>query len=59
MQDTRLNLIEEPAERARAAFASQFLNVVVIPGVILAYAFLRILWRKRRTHGSKEGTDVL
>lgn len=46
-RDTRLDAISDPAERERAIFGAQFVNVVAVPVVVVVFGILRAVRRRK------------
>ena len=47
-RDTRLNKIQEPGARLRAALFTQVFNLIVVPLAVVVFGILRLVFRRRR-----------
>jgi ABC-type uncharacterized transport system involved in gliding motility auxiliary subunit len=47
-RDTRLNKIQEPEARLRAALFTQVFNLIVVPLSVVVFGILRLVFRRRR-----------
>jgi gliding-associated putative ABC transporter substrate-binding component GldG len=50
-RDLRLNRIQDPVARVRAALFAQLVALVIVPLLVVAFGILRFLYRRRRATG--------
>jgi ABC-2 type transport system permease protein len=48
-RDTRLNKIQDPAQRVRSALATELVNVVLIPLAVIGFGIGRLIYRRKKS----------
>jgi ABC-type uncharacterized transport system involved in gliding motility auxiliary subunit len=48
-RDTRLNKIQDPAQRLRAVLSTELITLVLVPLAVIGFGIGRLVWRRKKS----------